>query len=51
MSYNIKLAALASEDQAFTDHSGFDWDAIEKSLKQKINEKDQKFQLVVVQAP
>jgi monofunctional biosynthetic peptidoglycan transglycosylase len=24
MSYNIKLAAMASEDQAFTDHMGFD---------------------------
>ena len=23
MSYNIKLAAMASEDQAFTDHMGF----------------------------
>ena len=35
MSYNIKLAAIASEDQTFTDHSGFDWDAIEKSLRPK----------------
>ena len=35
MSYNIKLAAMASEDQAFTDHMGFDWDAIEKSLRPK----------------
>ncbi len=32
MGYNIKLAALASEDQSFTDHSGFDWDAMEKSM-------------------
>ena len=40
MSYNIKLAAIASEDQTFTDHSGFDWDAIEKSLRpKKINKK------------
>lgn len=31
----VKLAAIASEDQAFTDHSGFDWDAIEKSLHPK----------------
>jgi monofunctional glycosyltransferase len=30
-----KLAAIASEDQAFPDHMGFDWDAIEKSLKPK----------------
>lgn len=34
-SYNIKLAAIASEDQSFVDHSGFDWDAIEKSLRPK----------------
>lgn len=32
---NLKLAAIASEDQTFTDHSGFDWDAIEKSLRPK----------------
>lgn len=32
MGYNIKLAAIASEDQSFTDHGGFDWDATEKSL-------------------
>ncbi len=35
ISSNSKLAAIASEDQAFPDHSGFDWDAIEKSLKPK----------------
>ncbi|MBL7760348.1 MAG: monofunctional biosynthetic peptidoglycan transglycosylase [Sediminibacterium sp.] len=35
ISYAVKLAAIASEDQAFTDHGGFDWDAIEKSLKPK----------------
>lgn len=39
MSNNIKLAALASEDQSFTDHSGFDWDAIEKSLHPKKKKK------------
>lgn len=39
MSYNIKLAVIASEDQAFTDHSGFDWDAIEKSLRPKKKKK------------
>ncbi len=33
--YNIKLAAIASEDQSFPDHSGFDWDAMEKSLRPK----------------
>lgn len=35
ISRNAKLAAIASEDQAFPDHGGFDWDAIEKSLKPK----------------
>ena len=29
---NIKLAAIASEDQLFPDHNGFDWGALEKSL-------------------
>jgi monofunctional biosynthetic peptidoglycan transglycosylase len=42
MSYNIKLAAIASEDQAFTDHMGFDWDAIEKSLHPKKKNKKSK---------
>jgi len=42
MSYNIKLAAMASEDQAFTDHMGFDWDAIEKSLHPKKKNKKSK---------
>ena len=42
MSYNIKLAAIASEDQAFTDHSGFDWDAMEKSLRPKKKNKKSK---------
>jgi len=42
MSYNIKLAALASEDQSFTDHSGFDWDAIEKSLRPRNKRKKSK---------
>ena len=35
ISDNVKLAAIASEDQAFVDHSGFDWDALEKSLHPK----------------
>lgn len=39
ISSNAKLAAIASEDQAFPDHSGFDWDAIEKSLKPKKGKK------------
>ena len=33
MSYNIKLAVIASEDQVFPDHSGFDWKSIEKAMK------------------
>ena len=32
ISPNVKLAAIASEDQLFPDHSGFDWKAIDKSL-------------------
>ncbi len=32
ISPNVKLAAIASEDQLFPDHGGFDWHAIEKSL-------------------
>jgi monofunctional biosynthetic peptidoglycan transglycosylase len=33
ISPSVKLAAMASEDQLFPDHSGFDWVAIQKSLK------------------
>ncbi len=32
---NIKLAAIASEDQLFMQHNGFDWKALEKSLDDK----------------
>src|SRR5215217_730145 len=32
ISPNVKLAAMASEDQLFPDHGGFDWKAIDKSL-------------------
>jgi monofunctional biosynthetic peptidoglycan transglycosylase len=42
MSYNIKLAAMASEDQAFAEHSGFDWDAMEKSMHPKKKNKKSK---------
>ena len=35
MNVSVKLAAIASEDQTFPDHSGFDWDAIDHSLKPK----------------
>lgn len=45
ISNNVKLAAIASEDQAFPDHSGFDWDAIEKSLKPKKKGKKTKIPL------
>lgn len=37
MSSNIKLAVIASEDQLFTQHNGFDKKAIEKAIK--FNEK------------
>ena len=45
ISYNAKLAAIASEDQAFPDHNGFDWDAMEKSLKPKKKNKKTKIPL------
>lgn len=45
ISPNIKLAAIASEDQSFLDHGGFDWDAIEKSLKPKKKGKKTKIPL------
>jgi monofunctional biosynthetic peptidoglycan transglycosylase len=32
ISSNAKLAAIAGEDQLFTDHSGFDWAALKQSL-------------------
>ena len=35
LSPNLKLAAIASEDQLFPDHQGFDWKAIEKSMDDK----------------
>lgn len=35
ISPNVKLAAMASEDQLFPDHEGFDWKAIEKSMAGK----------------
>ena len=40
ISPNVKLAAMASEDQLFPDHNGFDWMAIEKSLKTNPNKKN-----------
>lgn len=32
MSPNAKLAVIASEDQLFPDHNGFDWKSIQKAL-------------------
>lgn len=32
MSVNAKLAVIASEDQLFPDHSGFDWKSIKKAM-------------------
>lgn len=37
ISYNIKLAVIAEEDQLFPDHSGFDWKSIRKA--REYNEK------------
>jgi monofunctional biosynthetic peptidoglycan transglycosylase len=31
--YNMKLAVIASEDQVFPDHDGFDWKSINKAMK------------------
>ena len=33
ISANAMLAVIASEDQKFTDHSGFDWKSIRKAMK------------------
>lgn len=33
MSANAKLAVIASEDQLFADHSGFDWKSIKKAMR------------------
>jgi monofunctional biosynthetic peptidoglycan transglycosylase len=39
ISPNVKLAAIASEDQAFPDHNGFDLDAIKKSFNPRKGKK------------
>jgi monofunctional biosynthetic peptidoglycan transglycosylase len=39
ISPNVKLAAIASEDQMFLDHSGFDWKAMEKSYEEPKNKR------------
>lgn len=33
LSYNMKLAVIASEDQKFALHGGFDWQSIDKAIK------------------
>lgn len=40
ISPNMKLAAMASEDQLFPEHGGFDWNALEKSLDGKLKKKE-----------
>ena len=45
LSYNIKLAAIASEDQAFPDHIGIDWEAMERSFKPKKKKRNLEFHL------
>lgn len=42
ISPNVKLAAIASEDQLYPEHSGFDWDAMEKSMDDKPTKKKKK---------
>lgn len=42
ISDNVKLAAIASEDQLFAAHDGFDWKSLEKSLEDKPNNKRRK---------
>ncbi len=45
LGYQSKLAAIASEDQLFAEHIGFDFDAIEKSLRPKKKKKKSKIPL------
>lgn len=40
ISPNVKLAAMASEDQLFPDHGGFDWEALQKSLQSNPKKKN-----------
>lgn len=42
ISRNVKLAAIASEDQLFPDHDGFDWKAMDKSLNKKPTKRKRK---------
>jgi monofunctional biosynthetic peptidoglycan transglycosylase len=42
ISPNVKWAAIASEDQLFPEHGGFDWDALKKSIEQDSTSKRKK---------
>ncbi len=42
ISRNVKLAALASEDQRFAEHNGFDWKSIDKSVNGPVSKKKRK---------
>ncbi len=39
ISGNVKLAAIASEDQLFPVHNGFDWKALDKSVNGPVSKK------------
>ena len=43
ISANAKLAAIASEDQLFPDHSGFDWGELQKSMQEDPKKKKKIF--------
>ena len=45
ISYNVKLAAVASEDQTFAEHWGFDFDALKKSFETKKKNKKTRISL------
>jgi monofunctional glycosyltransferase len=45
ISYNVKLAAIASEDQTFAEHWGFDFDALKKSFETKKKNKKTRISL------
>lgn len=42
ISPNMKLAVIASEDQLFPEHNGFDWKSIEKAIKERNSKKKKK---------
>jgi monofunctional glycosyltransferase len=45
ISPEVKLAAIASEDQRFLEHGGIDWKSIEKSMNQKPSKRRRKNKL------